>query len=377
MSVTSLKSLIKVRKTVAFRLTCWYALVFTASMFAAFVGFYIITMHGTHDITKEALFELREDFRRYFGTTMAVVAAFAGLVGWFMAKRALSGVGDVTRAATLIAKGALDSRVPLKGKNDDLDLLAEAFNSMAERIQTLIGEMREMTDSIAHDIRSAITRMRGIAEMTLLTEITKDEHQAVTANIIEQCDHLLAMTNTMLEISKAEAGLTELKLESTDLVSMVADAVDLFEPAAEDRDISITLKAPQRVAIAGDTQKLRRVFANLIDNAVKYTPDGGAVSILIEEGGHRAFVTVEDTGMGIAEPDLPHVFERFFRGERSRSTTGSGLGLSFVKVFINAHGGTITVESEPGKGSRFVVALPKNRPAQATLPKDNHPVKLT
>lgn len=338
-------------------------------MFVAFVGFYIITMHGVHDITKDALSELREDFRRYFGSTMAVVVAFSGLVGWFMARRALSGVGEVTRAATRLSKGALESRVPLKGRNDDLDLLAEAFNSMAERIQTLIGEMRDMTDSIAHDIRSAITRMRGVAEMALLGDATKDEYQAVAGNIIEQCDHLLAMTNTMLEISKAEAGLTELTMESMDLVSMVADVVDLFEPAAEDRRITIRLKAPKHLVMAGDAQKIQRVFANLLDNAVKYTPDGGAIHILIEEGGLRAFVIVEDTGVGIAHSDLPHIFERFFRGEKSRSAAGSGLGLSLAKVFVNAHGGTITVESEPGKGTRFVITLPKNHGANINITK--------
>jgi signal transduction histidine kinase len=329
-------------------------------MFAAFVGFYIITMHEVHDITKEALSELREDFRRYFGTTVTVVVAFSGLVGWFMARRALTSVGEVTRAATLISKGELDSRVPVKGRNDDLDLLAEAFNTMAEQIQTLISEMKEMTDSIAHDIRSAITRMRGTAELTLLGDATKDEYQAVISSIVEQCDHLLAMTNTMLEISRAEAGLTELKLESVDLVVMMGDMVELFEPAAEDRNISITLQAPRELTILGDVQKLQRVFANLIDNAVKYTSEEGVITILLEEGGHRAFVTIEDTGMGIAEADLPHIFDRFFRGERSRSASGSGLGLSLAKVFVTAHGGTITVESKPGQGSRFVIALPKN-----------------
>jgi len=356
---TYLRNLVRVRQTVAFRLTLWYALIFTASMFAAFVGFYIITMHEVHDITREALSELREDFRRYFGTTITVVVAFSGLVGWFMARRALTAVGEVTRAATLISKGALDSRVPVKGRNDDLDLLAEAFNTMAEQIQTLICEMKEMTDSIAHDIRSAITRMRGTAEMALLGENTNDEYRTVISGIVEQCDHLLIMTNTMLEISRAEAGLTELKLESVDLIVMMRDIVELFQPAAEDRNISITLQAPRELTIMGDVQKLQRVFANLIDNAVKYTADGGAITILIEEGGHRAFITIADTGMGIAETDLPHIFERFFRGERSRSASGSGLGLSLAKVFITAHGGTIAVESKPGQGSRFVIALPK------------------
>lgn len=329
-------------------------------MFAAFIGFYIIAMHEVHDITREALSELREDFRRYFGTTITLVVTFSGFVGWFMARRALTSVGEVTRAATLISKGALDSRVPVKGRNDDLDLLAQAFNTMAEQIQTLISEMKEMTDSIAHDIRSAITRMRGTAELTLFGENTKDEYQAVISSIVEQCDRLLAMTNTMLEISRAEAGLTELKLESVDLIAMMRDMVELFEPAAEDRNISIALQTPSELIITCDVQKLQRVFANLIDNAVKYTSEGGTITILIEEGGNRAFVTIEDTGMGIAEEDLPHIFERFFRGERSRSASGSGLGLSLAKVFITAHGGTIAVESKPGQGCRFVIALPKN-----------------
>jgi len=140
---------------------------------------------------------------------------------------------------------------------------------------------------------------------------------------------------------------------------LLRDVCDLFQPVAENRSLEILMEVPESVAVPGEPRKLQRVFSNLIDNALKYTPKGGSVNITIEEGAKDTVVTVKDTGDGIAETDLPHIFDRFFRGEKSRSTPGNGLGLSLAHAFVSVHNGTITATSSIGKGSQFVVTLPR------------------
>ena len=175
------------------------------------------------------------------------------------------------------------------------------------------------------------------------------------------------MINAMLDISEAESGLMKLKAESVDIAELLRDVSDLFQPVAENRDISMALDTPHSTTVFGEPKKLQRVFSNLIDNALKYTPPGGSVHISIRETNNSIIVTIRDSGLGIAAEDLPHIFDRFFRGEKSRSTQGNGLGLSLAQAFVLVHEGTITVTSTPGQGSQFVVTLP-----QITLPHTKH-----
>jgi len=215
---TPLKKLGNLRHSVAFRLTIWYAGFFAVSFLGVFLVFYMRPLHSSADISYHALSELREEFRHYLGTPLIVMILLSAGVGWFMAKRALSGVEEVTRAAIDITNGALDRRVPVTGRQDEIDLLAETFNTMVGRIQGLIGQMGEITENIAHDLRSPITRMRGIAEMSLTAKNSDEEHVAMAGSIIEECDRLLGMINTMLDISEAESGLMKLNEQNVDLV---------------------------------------------------------------------------------------------------------------------------------------------------------------
>jgi signal transduction histidine kinase len=357
-----LKKLSDLRHSVAFRLTMWYAGFFAASLLVAFLVFYMVPLRNSPGISHHALSELREEFRHYFGTPLMVIIAISAGVGWFMAKRALKGVEEVTQTAVDITNGALDKRVPIKGGQDEIDRLAEAFNIMVERVQKLIGQMKEITENIAHDLRSPITRMRGIAEMTLTGDASAEEHTAMAGTIIEECDRLLGMINATLDISEAESGLMKLNEQHVDLVPLLRDVCDLFQPSAENRSIEIVATAPESVSVTGDLKKLQRVFSNLADNALKYTSPGGLVTISVEEIDDYAVVTVRDTGRGIPENDLPHIFDRFYRGEKSRSTPGNGLGLSLARALVLAHRGTIAVISIPGEGSEFRVTLPKTHP---------------
>ena len=297
-------------------------------------------------------------FRRIFIGTMAFLMALAALVGWFIARHALSGVEAVTGTARMISRDALDMRVPVKSRGDEIDELASTFNEMLDRIEKLVAGMKEMSDSIAHDLKTPITRIRGIAEITLTTEARQAEYEAMTSSIIEECDRLLDMISTMLAISRFEAGVDCLKKEQIDLAGIVRGACEIFRPLAEDKELSIDYRAPESLSYTGDESMLQRLISNLLDNAIKYTPPGGQVSIFLEKRhGAPVVLRVSDTGAGIDENETEHIFERFYRGDASRSTEGSGLGLSLARAIARAHGGDITVESGAGKGSIFTVTL--------------------
>jgi len=301
-------------------------------------------------------------FKGIFITTMTFLIVVAAGIGWFMARQAVSGVEAVTRTAQKISGGTLEERVPVKTRGDEIDQLAITFNQMLDRIQTLLTEIKEMSDNMAHDLRSPITRIRGIAEVTLTTGKSLGEYEAMAASTIEECDRLLDMINTMLMISKAEAGVDHLTREEIDLAEVVQEACRLFEPTAEDKGISLSCHLPKESHFLGDTQMIQRMLSNLLDNAIKYTPPGGSVSVSVSENDGQVVVSVKDTGIGISPRDLPHVFERFYRGDESRSQTGIGLGLSLARAIARGHGGDITTTSNPNQGSTFTVTLPKSLP---------------
>jgi len=297
-------------------------------------------------------------FKRIFIGALIFLMFLTAVVGWFMAKRALSGVEAVTRTAQMISRDVLDMRVPVKPRGDEIDELASTFNEMLDRIEQLVAGMKEMSDSIAHDLKTPITRIRGIAEITLTTETGQAEYETMTASIIEECDRLLDMISTMLVISRFEAGVGDLKKEPIDLAGIVRDACELFRPLAEDKNLSIDCRTPEALEYTGDAGMLQRLISNLLDNTIKYTPPGGQVTIALEKREECGTVlTAADTGPGIAQEEIAHIFERFYRGDESRSTEGAGLGLSLARAIARAHGGDITVESEPGKGSIFTVTL--------------------
>jgi len=301
-------------------------------------------------------------FKNIFFITMVLLVGVSAGVGWFMAKRAVSGVAAVTRTAQEISGGTLDKRVPVGTRDDEIDQLAATFNQMLGRIQALITEIKEMSDNIAHDLKSPITRIRGMAEVTLTTGKGIEEYENMAAGTVEECDRLLDMINTMLMITKAESGLHQLDEQQVDMARLVRDACELLAPVAEDRGLSLACEAPETSPVVGDPRMIQRIFANLLDNAVKYTPSGGTVKVsLSEKGGEAVVVAVQDTGIGIPAGDLPHVFERFYRCDQSRSEPGTGLGLSLARALARAHNGDITVTSALGQGSTFTLILPRNK----------------
>jgi len=303
-----------------------------------------------------------EAFKGIFILTMTFLIVVAAGVGWFMAREAISGVEAVTRTARKISGGTLEERVPVKKRGDEVDQLAITFNQMLDRIQTLLTEIKDMNDHIAHDLRSPITRIRGIAEVTLTTGKSLNDYENLAATTIEECDRLLGMINTMLMISKTEAGVDELSRETIDIARFMREVCELFQPSAEDQGVTLSCKAPDGSHVFGDARMIQRMLSNLLDNAIKYTPSGGTVTVSLSEKDAQVLVSVKDTGCGISPSDLPRIFARFYRGDQSRSKLGFGLGLSLARAIARAHRGDITATSIPGQGSTFTVTLPKSEP---------------
>ncbi|MGD9056766.1 MAG: ATP-binding protein [Desulfobacterales bacterium] len=301
-----------------------------------------------------------EAFRKIFVLTMASLFIFAVIIGWFMARRALGGVETVTQTARHISEGSLNERVPVKKNQDEIDQLAITFNQMLDRIQTLVTGIREMSDNIAHDLKSPITRIRGLSEVSMTTGASEKDYENLAASTIEECDRLLDMINTMLVISKTEAGVNKLDAVEMDIGTVVRDACDLFLAPAEDKGVKLACDVAGHCNIFGDHRMIQRMIANLLDNAIKYTPAGGRIDVTVHADDHQDIsLTVKDTGIGISEKDSTRIFERFYRCDPSRSEAGIGLGLSFARTIARAHGGDITVASQIDQGSTFTITLPK------------------
>lgn len=327
----------------------------TARSIYAFIGTDTVLQIGE---SLEAHEELKEALLYGFLVMLVVVVVLGGPIGWFMANRALNGIHEITRAASEIKEGALDQRVKISPQGDELDKLAYAFNSMLDRIQTLIVGMREMTDNLAHDLRSPLGRMRATAEMALMQSGSKTDVETIAAATTEECDRLLEMINTTLDIAEAESGAAKLEYADIDLVKLLNDAVELFQSIAEDKSITLTADLPEYCHFQGDRQRLQRVVASLLDNALKYTNEGGTVSLELLNVAGRVEIFIKDTGIGMTPGESVRIFERFYRCDKSRSQPGNGLGLNLARAFVHAHGGGISVKSNPGQGSIFAVTLP-------------------
>ncbi len=296
------------------------------------------------------------------GVLVAIVAVILlGVpIGWFLARRALSGVHEVASTAEAIARGNFDRRVPVHGRGDEVDRLAETFNGMLDRIQALVVGMREMTDNLAHDLRSPLTRIRAAAEAAIDTDDVATERASLAISTTEECDRLLEMINITLDIAESESGAARLELRDVDLVQIARQACELFETVAEDRAIDVCAELPERCVVRADLPRLQRAIANIVDNALKHTPRGGQVTLSLLEGERCVGLVVKDTGSGMSDEEIAHIFERFYRCDRSRSHRGNGLGLSLARAFVRSLGGDISVTSAPERGSTFTISLDRS-----------------
>lgn len=302
---------------------------------------------------------LFEHFRRFGLVILVVMLVFGTPIGWLLARKAMSGVEAVSRTAQNVADGHFSERVEVSGYGREIDELVMSFNRMVERVQTVMGEMRQVNDNIAHDLRSPLTRIRALAEQAAVGGSHSVDAAETAGNIVEECDRLMLMINTMLDISEAETGIGRLYLEPVDLQTLLDQVVELFAGVAEDKGVTLSAeRGSEDGVVEGDRRKLQRAIANLVDNAIKYTPAGGRVGLRLYREPDRVRIEIRDTGIGIEAKDLPRIFERFYRCDESRHQAGNGLGLSLAQAIARSHGGGIAVDSSPGRGSVFSLMLP-------------------
>ena len=323
-----------------------------ARMITAVIGPDVVLQIGE---SLEEVDEYLEIFLQLFSILIICLIVVSTIIGWLLARRATIDMAEVTKTAEEISNGAYDRRVQIKGRLKEIERLSATFNKMLDRIQSLLESMKEINDNIAHDLRSPLARIRGIAEISLLKDKSIDDYKEMAASTIEECDTLIGMINTMLDITEAEAGVNGVETEEFELAALIREACELFRPVAEEKKVILKTDLPESLTFKSNRKKMQRIVTNLLENAIKYTPENGTVAVSAAAQNGEIRIDFKDTGMGISESDLPHIFERFYRCDRSRSQGGVGLGLSLVKAYTESINGAIHVESSLNQGSLFAL----------------------
>jgi signal transduction histidine kinase len=312
--------------------------------------------------------EAREDllarFRAVLGIVTLSIVAVALTGGFLVTRSAVVPIRRLTQAVRrIIRTGRTDARVPRPpgspGGDDAIDELTTLFNAMLDKIEGLVTAMRGSLDNVSHDLRTPLTHLRGAAEMALAGPPDLDRYREALADCVEEADRVLVMLNTLMDISEAETGTLRLVRIDVPIRTLLSEVVELYEDVAEQKGVAVRVAEGAEVAIAADRDRLRQAVANLLDNAIKYTPSGGTVTLAARRDGEAAVISVADTGAGIAAEEQPRIWDRLYRGDSSRTERGLGLGLSIVRAYVRAHGGDVSVSSAPGRGSTFEIRLPR------------------
>lgn len=287
--------------------------------------------------------------------------AFAVLGGWLLAGRALKPVGAMARKAREITADRLDERLPVENPRDEFGELARVFNETLARLERSFHELRRFTADASHQLRTPLAAIRSVGEAGLARAQTADEARAVVADMLEETRHLAQLVDQLLHLARAEGGQVTLRRVPTDLVALCAQVVELLGVLAEERAIAVRLEALPRLVARVDADVLRQALVNLVDNAIKFSPDGGLVRVLVSsQRDVEVRIAVVDQGPGIDPDHRQRIFERFHRAPATDGITrpGAGLGLAVAAWAVRLHGGRIDVAAESPRGSRFELALP-------------------
>jgi signal transduction histidine kinase len=300
---------------------------------------------------------------------LVVVLGVAG--GFFVSRRVLKRVDAMSETAHTIMAGDLSGRLPIAGTGDELDRLAENLNAMLERIEALMRGLKEVSDNIAHDLKTPLTRLRNRCEQALRVTNRDADYRATLESTIAESDELIRTFDALLMIARAESGHARDNMADFDAADIVRDIGELYEPLADEKGLALKVETPLTAPVRGNRELVSQALANLVDNAIKYAgpvtskTNGATAEIVIGAGaeGERIMLTVSDHGPGIPEADRGRVVERFVRLEQSRSEPGSGLGLSLASAVARLHGGELTFEDNH-PGLKSIIALPRAGPAR-------------
>lgn len=294
-------------------------------------------------------------------TTTVPLALFVSLaLGYWLARKALAPMERLRHLTEAITADRLDQRLPVINPEDELGRMAQTINEMVGRLERSFAEIRRFTADASHELRTPITAIRTEAEVALRKPLSLPEHQQLLGSILEECERLTRLTDQLLALAREDAGVARWEREQFDLAKLLNDVAETMRPLADVKRLGFEVGLDKSLPLQGDESRLRQVFSNLIENAIKYTPAGGTVTVRLARTENTVVVTVSDTGIGITSEHLPHVFERFYRVDkaRSRAEGGTGLGLSIARSIVLAHGGRIEVTSQPAKGTTCTVTLP-------------------
>jgi two-component system, OmpR family, heavy metal sensor histidine kinase CusS len=301
-----------------------------------------------------------DQFTKEFGALLALVLAFGILASTVIAitvtKRGLRPLAEMTRSLERVGPAHLSERVPPARWPRELRPLAVAFDEMLDRLEDSFTRLSQFSADLAHELRTPITNILGEAQVTLTRARTPDEYREVIESIVAECERLSGIVDNLLFLARAEAADQQIQRTPFDGRAALEKIAAYYQTIAEDRDVTITCTGQGK--IQADPVLFSRAVSNLVDNSLRFTPDGGAIRISVAERNEHSEISVSDTGSGIAAEHLPRVFDRFYRADSSRSSHGAGLGLALVKSIVDLHGGSARMQSELGRGTTVTLIFP-------------------
>ncbi|MEK7689643.1 MAG: heavy metal sensor histidine kinase, partial [Bdellovibrionota bacterium] len=333
-------------------------------------GCKMTVVNGNHYVIRAARSadRVHEELRQVFlmmalGLPVALLASAVG--GYALARRALQPVSRMTDQARSISADKLGERLAVENPNDELGRLATTFNQTFERLERSFEQMKRFSSDASHELRTPLTAMRTMGEVALREKHTESDYREVISSMLEETDRLRHLVDSLLVLSRADAGQLKLNRSETDLAQLARDVIETLEVLAEDKQQRISVPAPAPVMAIVDRAIFRQALINLIDNAIKYSPPKAEIHMAVESSPDGTVITLSDTGPGISREHQDRVFDRFYRVDaaRTREQGGTGLGLSITKWAVEVNGGCIELQSDEGKGTRFIIKLPVDSPA--------------